>query len=149
MKQALALLLLAFLHIFPLAAQSTQSAAPTPSAKNPEAVVATEALTKKYTLTADQAKQMYQIQVRKLRNQGEIAALQTSNPTQYQAKRQSLQTGTLASIKRLMHTKEQAQLYQKTQNGVRGQKAAKRKEMLQQSASKEAIEAALLDIYAE
>ncbi len=149
MQQALALLLLAFLNILPLAAQSNHSAAPAPAAKNPEAVAATEALTKKYTLTADQAKQMYQIQVRKQRNQAEVAALQTTNPALYQAKRESLQKGTLGSIKRLMHTKEQAQLYQKTQIEVRTQKAAKRKEMLLQKASKEAIEAALLDIYAE
>ncbi|MCY7330804.1 MAG: hypothetical protein LH618_19785, partial [Saprospiraceae bacterium] len=110
MKQALALLLLAFLNILPLAAQSNHSATPAPAVKNPEAVAATEALTRKYTLTADQAKQMYQIQVRKQRNQAEVAALQATDPGIYQAKRESLQKGTLGSIKRLMHTKEQAQL---------------------------------------
>ncbi len=149
MKQALALLLLAFLHILPLAAQSSESAAPTAATRNPEAVAATEALTKKYALTADQAKQMYQIQVRKLRNQAEVEALRTTNPSLYQSKRQSLQKGTLASIRRLLHTKEQVQLYQKTQVEVRTLRAAKRKELMVQNAPKETVEAALLDIYAE
>ena len=147
MQQALALLLLALLHTLPLTAQSSQSTAP--SASQPEAVAGTEALTRKYALTADQAKQMYQIQVRKLRNQAEVATLQTTNPTLYQAKRQSLQSGTLGSIRRLLRTKEQAQLYQQTQADVRRLRAAKRKELLVQLTPKEAVEAALLDIYAE
>ena len=151
MKQALAILLLAFLNIFPLVAQSNQPAnkPAQPAPTNPQAVQATEALTAKYALTADQAKQMYQIQARKLRNQTEIAALKTADPTLYRNKLEHLQTGTLGSILRILHTKEQVQLYRKTQAEVRTLRAAKRKELLLQSAPKEAVDAALLDIYAE
>ncbi len=149
MPQALALLLLAFLNITSLVAQSNGSASPAPAARNQEAAAATEALAKKYELTADQAKQMYQIQVRKLRNQAEVAPLQASNPTLYQTKRKSLQTGTLGSIRRLLQTKEQMLVYRKTQVDVRHRQTAKQKEMLLQKASKEALETALLDIYAE
>ena len=151
MKQALAILLLAFLNIAFLSAQSNQpSTKPAPpSASNPQAVQATEALTAKYTLTADQAKQIYQVQARKLRNQQEIAALKTADPALYRTKLEHLQTGTLGSIVRILNTKEQVQLYRKTQAEVRSLRAAKRKELQLQNTSKEVVEAALLEIYAE
>ncbi|MEO6757817.1 MAG: hypothetical protein ABIO24_00075, partial [Saprospiraceae bacterium] len=116
---------------------------------NPQAVRFTEALTAKYLLTADQAKQMYQIQARKLRNQTELGGLKTSDPVLFQNKLEHLQTGTLGSIQRLLNTKEQLQLYQKTQAEVRSLRAAKRKELQLQNAPKEALDAALLEIYVE
>ncbi len=151
MKQALAILLLAFLNLFSLSAQSNQPAAKPAQATitNPQAVRFTEALTAKYTLTADQAKQMYQIQARKLRNATELQAIKTTNPALYHTKLEHLQTGTLASIMRILHTKEQVQVYRKTQAEVRTQRAAKRKELLLQNTPKEAVDAALLEIYAE
>ena len=109
----------------------------------------TEQLTEKYNLSADQAKQVYQIQQRKNRNLTEIAALQQSNQAQYQAKVRNIQEGTLANIRRVLNSKEQVDVFQQTQAEVRGLRSAKRKEMTTQGASKEAVEAAVLAIYAE
>jgi TolA-binding protein len=109
----------------------------------------TEQLTEKYNLSADQAKQVYQIQQRKNRNLTEIAVLQQSNQAQYQAKVRNIQEGTLANIRRVLNSKEQVDVFQQTQAEVRGLRSAKRKEMTAQGASKEAVEAAVLAIYAE
>ena len=109
----------------------------------------TELLTEKYNLSADQAKQVYQIQQRKNRNLTEIAVLQQSNQAQYQAKVRNIQEGTLANIRRVLNSKEQVDVFQQTQAEVRGLRSAKRKEMTAQGASKEAVEAAVLAIYAE
>ncbi|MFN5366273.1 MAG: hypothetical protein ACK5CH_12735 [Bacteroidota bacterium] len=109
----------------------------------------TEQLTEKYNLSADQAKQVYQIQQRKNRNLTEIAVLQQSNQAQYQAKVRNIQEGTLANIRRVLSSKEQVDVFQQTQAEVRGLRSAKRKEMTAQGASKEAVEAAVLAIYAE
>jgi TolA-binding protein len=109
----------------------------------------TELLTEKYNLSADQAKQVYQIQQRKNRNLTEIAVLQQSNQAQYQAKVRNIQEGTLANIRRVLSSKEQVDVFQQTQAEVRGLRSAKRKEMTAQGASKEAVEAAVLAIYAE
>lgn len=144
MKQALALLLLALFHTLPLAAQSTQ-----PAGNDPQAVRATEVLTTKYSLSADQVRMMYQIQARKLRNATKLEALKATDPARYLMKRENLQTGTLGSISSILQTKEQVQLYRKTQADLRTLRAAKRKEMLLQNAPKEAVEAAMLDLYAE
>ncbi len=110
---------------------------------------ATEALVTKYSLNADQAKQMYQIQQRKNRNIADIAPFQTSDMALYQTKYLNVQNGTLASIRRILNTKEQVVLYQKTQSDIRRLRNAKRKEMTAQKASKEAIDSAVLAIYAE
>jgi hypothetical protein len=109
----------------------------------------TEKVTEKYSLNADQAKKVYEIQSRKQRNMGEIAHLQSENPKLYLAKIESIHNGTLASIKRTLKTKEQLTIFNKTIAETRNKKAEKRKEMLAKSASKEAIEAALVDIYFE
>jgi hypothetical protein len=110
---------------------------------------ATEKLVTKYALNADQAKEMYNIQQRKLRNMNEIAPLETSNRKQYLSKLESLQRGTLASIRRILRSKEQVDLYQKTQSEVRTQRAEKRKELAGKNLPKEDVQAALLEIYAE
>ena len=109
----------------------------------------TEALVTKYSLNADQAKQMYQIQQRKNRNMAEIAPLQITDPVAYRAKLGNVQQGTWVSIRRILNTKEQVDLYQKTQSELRGLRNAKRKEMTAQKASKEAVENAILAIYSE
>lgn len=109
----------------------------------------TEQLTEKYNLSADQAKQVYQIQQRKSRNLTEIAALQQSNQALYQAKVRNIQEGTLANIRRVLNSKEQVDVFQQAQAEVRALRSAKRKEMTTQGASKEAVEAAVLAIYAE
>ncbi|MFM8484807.1 MAG: hypothetical protein ACKOCH_00610 [Bacteroidota bacterium] len=106
-------------------------------------------LTEKYHLNADQAKQVYQIQQRKNRNLAEIASLQQSNQSLYQAKIRSIQEGSLANIRRVLNSKEQVDIFQKTQAEVRNLRSARRKEMTTQGASKEAVEAAVLAIYAE
>lgn len=131
---------------------SAQSGAPAPGKTTDSDSgirAATEALVAKYSLTADQAKQMYQIQQRKSKNMAEIAALETSDVALYQAKLLNVQKGTWTSIRHILNTKEQVALYQKTQGELRGLRNAKRKELTTQKAPKEAIEAAVLAIYAE
>lgn len=110
---------------------------------------ATEALTVKYSLNADQAKQMYQVQQRKSRNMAEIAPLQNSNPDLYLAKLGNVQQGTTVNIRRILNNKDQVAIFQKTQAELRGQRNAKRKELSAQKASKQVIEAAVLAIYSE
>jgi len=148
MKHLTALLLFVVSIAFQSAAQEASPATPNP-AHETAAREATDLLAVKYKLDADQTKQMYTIQLRKQRNTAEILPLQTENPDLYRAKVQSLRKGTLASIRGVLHTKEQVDIYQKTQISVRSRQADKRKEMMGQQRSKEEIEAALLDIYSE
>ena len=116
---------------------------------DPAARSATEQLAIKYTLNADQAKQMYTVQVRKFRNLKQISELKTSNLALYKSKLQSLQSNTLVSVRRILNTKAQVEIYQKTQTELRTQRAQKRESMLRQHADRSAIEIALLEIYAE
>jgi hypothetical protein len=140
--------LLIFCFLTGLAAVAAQKAAPLP--KNDEqARTATTDLVAKYKLDADQAKEMYTIQVRKLRNQAEIAPLKSSNKAMYRSKVKNLQSGTLNSIRRILHNKEQMGIYDKTQREVRIARAQKQKELTSQGASKEAIEDGMLEIFAE
>lgn len=148
MKHLTALLLFVVSIASQASAQQANAATPNP-AHEAAAREATDLLVTKYHLDADQAKQMYTIQLRKQRNTAEILPMQTENPALYRAKVQSLRKGTLASIRRILHTKEQVDLYQKTQVAVRSQQADKRKSMIAAQASKDAIEAAMLDIYSE
>lgn len=150
MKQlfALALFLISTLAVSAQDVKSTPPAA-TPPANDAAAREATDKLVAKYTLNADQAKEMFTIQKRKLRNLDQIASLQTSNRSLYLSKLESLQKSTLASIRRVMRSKEQVELYNKTQADVRTQRADKRKELAAQKPSKDDLQAALLEIYAE
>jgi transposase-like protein len=109
----------------------------------------TEKITVKYTLNAEQAKKIYEIQARKQRNMEQIATLQSENPKLYLAKIESIQNGTLASIKRTLKTKEQMDIFNKTMAETRNKKAEKRKELMKSSANKDAIEAAMVEIYFE
>ncbi|MCC6281408.1 MAG: hypothetical protein IT262_12445 [Saprospiraceae bacterium] len=148
MKHLTALLLFVVSIAFQASAQHASAATPNPAHES-AAREATDLLVAKYHLDADQAKQMYTIQLRKQRNTAEIQSIQAENPALYRAKVQSVRKGTLASIRRILHTKEQVDLYQKTQVAVRSQQADKRKSMMAEQASKDAIEAAMLDIYSE
>ena len=127
----------------------TEAPAVKPIEDNAEARTATEKLSAKYTLTADQAKQVYTVEARKYRNLKAISGLKTTNLALYRTKLQNLQTNTLASIRRALNTKEQVMIYKKTQAELRTQRAQKREEMMRQNAPREAIEVALLEIYAE
>lgn len=113
------------------------------------AQTATEQLATKYSLSADQSKKMYAVQLRKLNNLAEIAALKQSDPAKFLAKSTAIQTGTLGSIQRILNNKAQMDLFKNTQSQVRVLKSAKRKELLSQKIAAPAIEAALLDIYQE
>jgi hypothetical protein len=148
MKHLTALLLFVVSIAFQATAQQSSAATPNP-AHEKAAREATDLLAAKYRLDADQSKQMYTIQLRKQRNTAEILPIKAENPALYHAKVKSLQKGTLASIRRILHTKEQVDLYQKTQVSVRSQQAEKRKALMAQQVSKEEIEVALLDIYSE
>lgn len=132
-----------------LNAQKAASATPTPSASDLEARKTTEALTAKYGLSADQAKQMYTIQVRKQKNMAQILSVKDTDPALYLAKAQNVQKSTLVNIRRILQSKEQVDIYQKTQSEIRGLRALKQKEMAAQKASRSAIETTLLGIYAE
>lgn len=144
-------LTLGFLLTFVLAgfAQQQKSSGHTIPADDQVARAATEVLVAKYSLNADQAKQMYAIQARKQRNLAEIESLKTTDPVKYYAKLKSIQQGTIAGIKRTLRTKEQVTLFQRTQSQVRSDQAAKRKVMISEGATQEQVEAAMLDIYAE
>lgn len=145
MKLYIVLLFSLFTGIF---TANAQSAAP-PSGSTDVARATTDQLVAKYKLNADQAKQMYQIQVRKQKNMAEIASLKSSNIAQYREKVQNVQTGTLNSIRRILKTKEQVVLYEKTQRDVRSDRAAKRKELTVKKSPKAVIDDALLEVYAE
>lgn len=129
-------------------AQQTQATAPTP-VDDSDIRKTTEILTEKYSLSADQAKQMYKIQTRKAQNLAEIAELQNTDPALYNAKVQNVQKSTLANIRRILQSKEQVEIYQKTQSEQRHLRNQKQKTMVAQKATKAAIDAALLAIYAE
>lgn len=138
-----------FLFVFTLVAVLANAQNQAAPANDQEIRQVTSTLTEKYKLNADQAKQMYTIQVRKQKNLASIAALQSSNPALYRVKLQNVQSGTLASIRRILNTKEQVMLYSQTQGEVRTQRNKKQKEMQVAKASKDAIDTALLAIYAE
>ena len=150
MKQLFALALF-FITVVAATAQNAEAKAPAPNtaANDAAAREVTDLLVAKYTLNADQAKEMYTVQQRKLRNLGEIAPLQTSNRSLYLTKLENLQKGTLSSIRRLLRTQEQVDLYNKTQTDVPTQRSEKRKELSTKNQSKEDVQAALLEIYAE
>jgi hypothetical protein len=122
---------------------------PAQTADDAVARTATDVLVKKYTLNADQAKQMYTVQVRKQRNLSQIESLKTTNPAKFRSKLQGVQQGTLSNIRGVLNTKAQVDLYKSTQGKVRLLQADKRKELMVKKSSKEEIDAALLEIYAE
>lgn len=148
MKLRFILCAISLLQISLAAAQTTKPEAAT-AVPDAEIRKTTETLTEKYRLDADQAKQMYHIQVRKQRNLAEIADLQQSNPVVYRQKLRNVQDGTISSIRRILQNKEQVETFRKTQSELRSQQGAKRKELLSQKASKETIEKEMLLIYAE
>lgn len=109
----------------------------------------TEALVSKYSLNADQAKQMYHIQLRKNTQIAGLAELREGDIALYQAKYQNIQQGTWNAIRRILNTKDQVDIFRKTQNEIQALRKAKRRELATQKTSKEAIEAAVMAIYAE
>ena len=149
MKKLLFSLFLVLQGTMTILAQKTEAPTPTTVSNDSEIRKTTEALTAKYSLNADQAKQMYTIQVRKAKNMASIASLQSSNPALYRAKLQNVQTGTCANIRRILQQKEQVEIYQKTQSELRTLRNQKKKEMHRNKASQEEIELAMLAIYAE
>lgn len=149
MKKLLFFLLIFLQGGFAVNAQQTVTAAPVPGTNNQEIRKATEVLSAKYSLNADQAKQMYTIQVRKAKNLAEIADYQNSDPPLFRAKTQNVQKSTLGNIRRILNTKIQVDLYQKTQAEIRELRNKKQKELVSNKASKAEIETALLGIYAE
>lgn len=131
-------------------AKSSTATVPVSSNLNDQEIRnATANLTEKYSLNADQAKQLYRILVRKEKNLAEIEGLQHSDPSLYRKKVQNVQQSTLSNLRRILNTKEQVELYQKTQAEIRAQRNQKQKELVAKRASKEEIENALLAIYAE
>ena len=108
----------------------------------------TTQLTAKYGLNEGQAARMQKIQLRKFKNTASIELLKASDTELYYKKIKSLQKGTLNSIKMLLNTTQQ-EVFQKTQADIRQQKAAKRKQLLQQGVAAKEIDHLLLDIYAE
>ncbi len=147
------LLLLTFLSVFAYTTQAQNKAAAPQSAPvqidEAAARAATEKLTAKYQLTPDQQKTMLEIQMRKQRNLAQLEPIKASQPDVYRSKMQGIQKGTLNSIDRLLTTEEQRKLFNNTKVDTRTRQAEKRKELTMQGASKEAIEDAMLEIYAE
>jgi hypothetical protein len=116
---------------------------------NTEARAATEALAAKYSLTEAQTAAMLRIQERKQRDLAKVAALKGSDPALYLDKMESLQNGTLGSIRRVLTSEAQQALFQQTQTTVRTRRAEKQKELRAQGADQAAIREAMLALYAE
>ncbi len=151
MKKALFSIVLLLQGILAVHAQDIKTSAPSPSTSGSDQEIrkATEQLTAKYSLNADQAKQAYIVLVRKDKNMAQIAGFKDSDPALYLAKAQNIQKGTLASIRRILNSKEQVEIYQKTQAEIRVLRNKKQKELAAKKATKAEIETALLAIYAE
>lgn len=151
MKKALFSIVLLLQGILSVHAQDIKTSAPSPSTSSSDQEIrkATEQLTAKYSLNADQAKQAYIVLVRKDKNMAQIASFKDSDPALYLAKAQNIQKGTLASIRRILNSKEQVEIYQKTQAEIRVLRNKKHKELAAKKATKAEIETALLAIYAE
>lgn len=137
-------------------AQSTEEAATPPAdPTNPEADTADPAreaaaqLTEKYTLDADQTADVYTIQLRKQRNLAEILPLKAQNRPVYLNKLNSIQRGTQASIRRLLKTDAQRDLFQQSMADQRRLRAEKMRELQAKGVSALAIEEAVLEIYFE
>lgn len=110
---------------------------------------ATTRISAKYGLDEQQQARVYTIQVRKLRNLAAIEGLKTSDPDRYQAKLESIQTGTQASLQRLMKTPEQVERYNQTLAEQRRLRSARLEALKAAGASRTAIAAALTGIYLE
>lgn len=154
MKNAViyALLLLAPLA---LQAQSGSAGAPPPaptpnteqSADTARAIA--RQLTGKYALDGAQATKVYNIQRLRMQKLAQIAPLQTSDPKLYYYKLDAIQKNTQASIRRLLTTTEQRQLFLATQVQQRKLRAEKQRELQARGASAIEIEAAVTAIYIE
>ncbi|MCC6463254.1 MAG: hypothetical protein IT260_22485 [Saprospiraceae bacterium] len=133
-----------------LGAQSPIVTAPSPApvSRDP-ARLATEALQRKYQLDQAQTQTMYTIQRRKFRNLAEIEPLKAGNPALYTSKTSSIQRGTQASIRRMLNTPAQWELYNQTQAEQRIQRQAKAEALKAQGADQASIDAAVLSIYLE
>lgn len=127
-----------------------QGLPPAISAQRAEAArEATERLTAKYQLSAAQAKQVFRGQLQKLNNIEEVAALKTSNPSMYIAKMQAIQEGALNSLRIALSTREQIEIFERTQRELRIRRAEMRQSMMKQNAGAIEIEIALLDLFIE
>jgi hypothetical protein len=154
MKKGLFSLFLILSAAFYAQAQKIEAAPVAPVAtattvNDAEVRKATDALTAKYSLNADQAKQMYTVQLRKAKNLAQIESLKNTDPTLYYAKVQNVQKSTLSGIRRILNNKEQVDLYQKTQSEIRVARNKMQKEMTAKKASQQEINVALTGIYAE
>lgn len=155
MKNSLLALILLFVSAVSSQAQSKEAAAPVAPAAPGAAVndvevrKSTDALAVKYSLSADQAKQMYTVQLRKAKNLAQIESLKSTDPALYVAKVQNVQKSTLSGIRKILNNKEQVELYQKTQGEIRVARNKKQKELAAKKASQQEMNATLLGIYAE
>lgn len=147
----LVMFMLLFSGIVFAQAQEVKAKAPAESGngKVDPAREATGPLVSKYGLNMEQTQKMQSIQARKLRNLADIETYKTSNAALYRAKLESIQKGTQNSIRRMLNTKEQQTIFQKTMAEQRKLRQAKREELSAQGASKDVIDAAVLGIYLE
>jgi hypothetical protein len=154
MKKGLFSLLLILSGALYAQAQKIEAAPAAPAAaatgvNDSEVRKATDALVTKYSLTADQAKQMYTVQLRKAKNLAQIESLKSTDPALYYAKVQNVQKSTLSGIRRILNSKEQVAIYQKTQSEIRVARSKMQKELTVKKASQQEINAAMTSIYAE
>ena len=145
MKQILlfSVLLLAFFNI------QAQSAGVAPDTNDDAIRATTNLLVTKYSLNADQAKQMYTIQQRKERNLKAIESIRQSAPKTYYGKLEGIQNSTANSIRRILKTKEQVTIYRDTQSSLRKKRAELTKTLVQSGKNRDEIKVATLDIYEE
>jgi hypothetical protein len=148
MRQLTVLILGILFSSSALFSQRTPTAATDP-ALDKIARESTVKLTEKYGLDADQAKQTYRVQLRKQRNLASIEQYKTTNPAQYKSKLEGVQQGTLRSIRKVLHSKEQVAKFDATKQTLRNKRSELRKTMMQNKATAEEIDLALLSIFEE
>ena len=82
----------------------------------------TDQLVEKYQLDRMQSAEMLKIQTRKLRNEGEIANLETTNLSKYLAKVEALEKATNFSINKML-TADQRKVFDRAKHELRVKRA--------------------------
>lgn len=110
-----------------------------------EIKVTTEALADHYQLTEAQQEEAYKIAERRLRNQAEIAHLQSSDHKLYLQKKNGIREGEIISLCRLLN-EDQLPILQAEMVERRKKESALIKEMKSQGATREEIQLAVWDM---
>jgi cysteinyl-tRNA synthetase len=115
----------------------------------PDATTLASNWSSKYDLDEGQQARALKIAQRKSKQLTQIAPLKETNPKKYYAKLNSVQEGTLASIKSILSTPEQLAAYQKTVVAMRSKRAEAKRQLKASGASKAEVAQQLILIHEE